>query len=319
MPTRSSSSDKGLPSKKPQRDKAPSHFKKSSQYSQERVREKPARDAANNEAKDTRSTVKDTSWTRAGQWYDSIVGEKGHYYHQELIFPRLKELLELQPGMKLLDIGCGQGILARHIPKGVIYTGFDLAQPLVQQAKRYYENDKDKTKDSKKVFFVHDATINPWPSQYCPDNQFDYAVSILALQNMKSPQIVFQETFRTLKPGGKAIFVINHPYFRIPRQTRWGFDEGSKRQIREIFSYMSHQEIPIITHPGKERAEEATTWSFHYSLNDYSKMIHTCGLHIELIEEWCSPKESYGTAARWENRARKEFPLFMALCLTKPV
>jgi len=34
---------------------------------------------------------------------------------------------------------------------------------------------------------------------------------------------------------------------------------------------------------------------------------------IDIIEEWTSDKESVGKVAKMENRARSEFPLFLAL------
>ena len=28
-----------------------------------------------------------TSWEGSHEWYDKIVGEKGHYFHEHVIFP----------------------------------------------------------------------------------------------------------------------------------------------------------------------------------------------------------------------------------------
>jgi hypothetical protein len=35
------------------------------------------------------------------------------------------------------------------------------------------------------------------------------------------------------------------------------------------------------------------------------------------MEEWCSDKKSEGAAARMEDRARKEFPLFLTILASK--
>ena len=32
---------------------------------------------------------KSTSWEPVGNWYQTIVGEEGHYYHQHVILPQL--------------------------------------------------------------------------------------------------------------------------------------------------------------------------------------------------------------------------------------
>jgi hypothetical protein len=115
-----------------------------------------------------------------------------------------------------------------------------------------------------------------------------------------------------LKRGGRLLIVLNHPCFRIPRQSGWGIDEESDLQYRRIQRYMTPLEIPIQMHPGKgERSE--TTLSFHRPLSVYSSWLWQAGFLIEKIEEWCSDKTSEGAASRRENRARREIPLFLAL------
>jgi ubiquinone/menaquinone biosynthesis C-methylase UbiE len=243
-----------------------------------------------------------TSWKSVGKWYDSIVGEEGHFYHKTIILPKTIELLKLNEKSRVLDLACGQGVLARHLPKGVKYVGVDIASTLIAAAKRYSPSPHH-------TFLQADLT-KPWPLD--PSKKFSHAVCILALQNIEKPEIIFEELSKVLEKGGKAIFVINHPYYRIPRKSCWGFNESTKTQTREITAYMTPQKIPIVTHPGKE---ESTTWSFHFPLSHYVAIARKNGFVIEQLEEWCSPKVSTGKASTWENRARQEFPLFMALAL----
>jgi hypothetical protein len=178
----------------------------------------------------------------------------------------------------------------------------DIASTLIEAAKRYSH--------SPHHTFIQADLTKKWPLG--PSEKFTHAVCILALQNMEKPDVIFEELSKVLEKGGKAIFVINHPYFRIPRKSSWHFNESTKTQTREIFAYMTPQKIPIVTHPGQE---QAATWSFHFPLSHYVSLAHKNGFVIEQLEEWCSPKISTGKASTWENRARKEFPLFMALVL----
>ena len=245
-----------------------------------------------------------TSWKHVSNWYDSLVGEQGHFYHKSIIIPHTLELLHLTPESRLLDIGCGQGVLSRNIPQEVEYLGLDIASSLIEAAKRYASS-------KKRVFLQADLT-KPWPNL---KKTFTHAACILALQNMETPEIIFNELAKVLEKGACAIFVLNHPSFRIPRKSSWNFHEASKTQTREIFSYMTPLKIPIVTTPGKSQTSE--TWSFHYPLSHYAKLIRNAGFYIVTIEEWCSPKVSTGKAAPWENRARGEFPLFMALLLER--
>ncbi|MFS8563077.1 MAG: hypothetical protein LVR00_01585 [Rhabdochlamydiaceae bacterium] len=119
-----------------------------------------------------------------------------------------------------------------------------------------------------------------------------------------------------LKPQGKLLIVLNHPCFRIPRQSSWGVDEPKKLQYRRIDRYLSPLKIPIQTHPGKQH-DSQETWSFHHPLSDYTRWLQEAGFTIEIIEEWISDKTSTGGHAKMENRSRAEFPLFLAILACK--
>lgn len=60
---------------------------------------------------------KDTSWKQVGKWYDEIASKGGHTFHQKAIFPELKKWVKFKDGDAILDLGCGQGILARELAK----------------------------------------------------------------------------------------------------------------------------------------------------------------------------------------------------------
>lgn len=247
-----------------------------------------------------------TEWEDVGKWYDQIVGVEGHYYHRHIIIPKLLHLLDLEhfDSPSLLDLACGQGILASHIPKEVAYTGIDLSHSLIEAAKK---------KETKKQTFLVGDICKPLPIQ---KKDFTHATIVLALQNVAEPAKALVQASRHLVKGGVLTMVLNHPCFRIPRQSSWGIDESKKLQYRRIDSYLSSKKIPIQMHPGKKKTSE-TTWSFHHSLSDYSRFLAEAGFVISLIEEWTSDKISTGKAAKMENRAREEFPLFIAFLAQK--
>lgn len=252
-------------------------------------------------------TKNDTTWETSSSWYDKIVGAKGHYYHQQVIIPGVLKLLDLQntPQPHLLDLACGQGILARHLPQGAKYLGIDGSSSLIQSAKKYKPNRLHE-------FSVHDLSIKA----ALPIKDFSHAVCILAIQNLPIPLPLFQTAFAHLLPGAPFLIVLNHPCFRIPRQSAWGVDAQKKLQYRRVDRYMSSLKIPIQTQPSKSDQSEQT-WSFHNPLSIYSAELKKAGFTIDLIEEWCSDKKSTGKTAAMENRSRQEFPLFMALLARK--
>lgn len=251
-----------------------------------------------------RPVMSNTSWESSHRWYDSIVGEKGHYYHEHTVLPGSLKLLQLKKGDSLLDLGCGQGVLSRQLPSDIDYVGIDASPSLVQEAK----------KRSKKSFFVGDIT-KPLPIKHDP---FSHAALILVLQNVEDHAAALANAAKHLKPGGKLLLVLNHPYFRIPRQSAWGIDESKKLQYRRVDTYMTSLKIPIQTNPGSGE-QSSQTWSFHVPLSGYIQALSQAGFVIEKMEEWVSDKKSTGPKAKMENRSRLEFPLFLALLCKKSV
>lgn len=247
-----------------------------------------------------------TSWESSAKWYDEAVGEKGHYYHEHVIFPNLFRLMGLDKcdHPKVLDIACGQGILARQIPKGVPYFGVDISPSLIQSAKERADKKFHR-------FQVGDAA----KKLNLPEKEFTHAAIILALQNISAPLQVLKNAAGHLAPNGRLFIVLNHPCFRIPRQSSWGVDEAKKLQYRRVDTYLSPLEIPIETHPGKK--EQTQTVSFHHPLSSYMNWLKEAGFAVVGMEEWVSDKISTGGKARMENRARGEFPLFLTLVCEK--
>ena len=250
-----------------------------------------------------RPNQKQTSWQKVAPWYNSLVGSEGHYYHEHLILPNVKRLLQLSPNSTLLDIGCGQGVLAHSIDTIKRYQGIDAAPTLIQHARQSITIPDYS-------FTVADAT-KALPVK----NSFSHATMILSLQNMSSAEAVIKNASKALDPKGTLLIVLNHPAFRIPRQSGWKVDERTKQQSRWINRYNSPLEIPIQMTPG--RNTEKVTWSYHHSLQDYAKMLKDAGFVITDLEEWSSDKESVGKAAKMENRARSEFPLFLCIVAQK--
>lgn len=247
---------------------------------------------------------KNFGWQKVAPWYNRLTeGGQGHYYHQHVVIPGVLNLLSLSPDSNLLDLACGNGVLAKALPEKVEYLGVDNAPSLIKEAQRTDRN------VSHKYLIADVAKSLEIPSD------FTHASIILALQNIPNPSKVLQNASDHLLTRGPLVIVLNHPAFRIPRQSLWGIDEDKKIQYRRIDKYMSPMEIPINMNPSDRNSP--ITMSYHYPLSDYSRMLKDAGFVIDLIEEWTSDKESEGRVARMENRSRSEIPLFLAIKAVK--
>lgn len=251
---------------------------------------------------------KDTSWQQVADWYERVPKEE-QSNHQTIIIPNLIKQLEtyLFPGAKVLDLASGEGTVTKALADaGYDMTGVDLANDLIETAKKQYPNIP---------FFVEDSQrISP---EFIEANKasFDAIVCVLALQNMKSIKAAFKNAKELLKSKGHLFFIINHPSFRIPKATNWGFYKNV-RQYRVVNRYMTADAIEIVAHPGRENS--ATTWTFHRPLQDYVKALKLNSMAVIDLEEWISKKVSEpGPRAKAENLARQEIPLFMSVIAQK--
>jgi len=246
------------------------------------------------------------SWEQVADWYDSLASEKGTDFHQRVVIPGVLRLLDLQKGENVLDVGCGQGVVSRALHQhGADVTGVDLSPRLVQMARQ---------RSPKAIrYHVGDARS----MEFLADHSFDAMACVLAAQNTDPIEPVFVECSRLLRPQGRLALVVNHPAFRIPRQSRWRLDRDQKVLYREVDTYLSPLRIPIDMKPFKEPGRKFT-WTYHRPIQAYVNSLADAGLWVNCLEEWPAAKTSRGGPwARAENRARAEIPLFLAMRAVK--
>lgn len=247
----------------------------------------------------------DTSWNKVSGWYDELVESGEGTYQKDLILPNVLRLLDLKKDQKVLDLACGQGFFSREFVKsGAKVLGVDLSKNLIDLAK--------KNSPKEISYEVSPAHILP----FLQNESVDLVACVSAIQNMSNVPEVIAECSRVMKRGARMIIVMNHPTFRIPKRSSWGFDDNLKIQYRRVDEYMSESKSEIIAHPGS--APEVSTPSFHHPLQFYFKSFFKAGLLVSRLEEWNSNRTSEpGPRAGAENKARKEFPMFLMVEVRK--
>lgn len=241
---------------------------------------------------------KRTSWGKVANWYNNLVEDETSY-QKKLILPNLTRLVEAKKGEVIVDLACGQGFFAREFARlGAKVIGVDISPELIEIAKQ----DKSveyHVSQGHKLDFLQNQSV-------------DKILIVLSLQNIEKVQEVIKEVSRVLKPKGELFLVLNHPSFRIPKVSSWGWDEEKKTQYRRLDSYLSESREQIQMHPGDKPWEK--TISFHRPLQFYFKALNKNGLFVSKLEEWSSHKISEpGPKKTAEDKARREFPLFLFL------
>ena len=253
---------------------------------------------------------KTTSWGAVSDWYNDYLKDEDNYQHK-VILPNLLRLLDIKnKNTNLLDLGCGQGFFIEKILESVKLNinihGVDLSSKLLKIA-------EDKFSKNENVSFKNTDASN---MSHIKEGSIDKIYSVLALQNMSDLDKVMIEIKRILKKDGRCLFVINHPAFRVPKESDWFFNNFINKQGRVVYNYMSDKRYVIDMNPGKKAMGEKTeeTISFHHPLQFFSKIFNKHDFAITRIEEWISHKKSEeGAKKRIEDDARKEIPMFMCL------
>lgn len=242
-----------------------------------------------------------TSWENVAEWYGTHLSAPGTY-QSEVVWPGALKLLGVGAGKTFLDVACGEGSFANLVVKqGGAVVGIDAAPTLIRQAQNKHIRNSE--------FLVGDAAS---AGRNLRDRKFDGAAIVLALQNISDMPAVFASVSRLLKKDAPFVIVLNHPAFRIPRQSSWGFEDERKMMYRRVDSYLSENAIPMQMHPGD--APTINTTSFHRPISSYITALSAAGFVVDAMEEWISHKESTsGPRAKAENRVRREVPMFLAI------
>jgi ubiquinone/menaquinone biosynthesis C-methylase UbiE len=113
--------------------------------------------------------------------------------HIETTAEAFVERLNIQPGMKVLDVACGSGNLAIIAArKGADVTGIDIADNLIEAAKKRAEAAGLNIK-----FEVGDAEAMPYA-----DGEFDLVMTMFGAMFAPRPEVTASELVRVCKPGG---------------------------------------------------------------------------------------------------------------------
>jgi ubiquinone/menaquinone biosynthesis C-methylase UbiE len=246
----------------------------------------------------------ETSWERVATWYDGWVGDRGSAYHRQLAIPAVLDLLQPLPGESILDVGGGQGVLAPYLVEaGARATVIDASARLIAAAKRRHGGLRAAR------FLVGDARRLRAMAGLEPASH-DAATFLLSIQDMDPLADVVASVDWALKPVSRVVLLMTHPAFRQPRHSGWGIDEDRKLTYRRIDAYLGEMAVPM-----KSLGGGAPTRSFHRPISAYVNAFADAGFATDAMFEIpdLPPDRRPGRAARGDERASAEIPIFLAL------
>ncbi|UZR98098.1 class I SAM-dependent methyltransferase [Chondrinema litorale] len=219
--------------------------------------------------------------------YNALIDTKPHnaYYDR----PNTLSLVGDIHGKSVLDAACGPGKYAEElIKKGANVTGFDLSPKMILLAKK-----RNNTPNS---FFVHDLSK---PLDMFENASFDLVICALALHYLEDWDQTMQEFYRVLKPNGRLVISIEHPFFEY-----------------NYFKSTKYFDVELVKCTWSGFGKPIEMHSYRRSLNDCITPLTNNGFLIEKILE-PKPVEAFKKADPRHYEELNTFPAFMCLSALK--
>ena len=185
----------------------------------------------------------------------------GEWHQMEPLLPQLA-------GMHVLDLGCGYGWHCKYAAdKGAeSVLGIDASKRMVEEARK-------RNSDPNITYQVCGLEEYAYPKE-----AFDLVISNLALHYVENLQAIYEDVWKTLKPGGVFLFNIEHPVFTAGVGQDWIYDAEGKPAHWPVDRYYEPGERETLFLGRKVRKQ-------HHTLTQILNGLLQAGFRIAHVEE----------------------------------
>lgn len=237
------------------------------------------------------------TWNEHADWWiDGFTGGVDPEYEEQII-PLI--LGETQGSRSVLDIGCGEGQISRRL------AAVDASRRVVGVDPTPRQIEVARERGGNVEYSV--ASVGSLPFG---DGEFDTVVTCLVFEHVDDLEGAVREVARVLAPGGRFVFLLNHPLLQTPN-SGWIDDQilDPPEQYWRIGEYLT-EKVSI------EEVEPGVRVRFvHRPLGRYLNALADVGLVLEHMYE---PPPPPGFLARCEEYAMAStIPRLLALRLRR--
>ena len=230
-------------------------------------------------------------WEANAGWWQEGFTEGADPEYVEQILPWIAS--QLRGCSRVLDVGCGEGQvgrMARRLRSVRFVAGVDPTLAQLQVARR---------RRGGVVFGRAEAAALPFAS-----GSFDAAVACLVFEHIEDVDTALAEVSRVLVPGGRFLFLLNHPLLQTPG-SGWIDDTILEEQYWRIGPYL------VEDHSLEEVEKDVFIPFIHRPLSRYVNAMASTGLYLTRMDEPAPPPGFLARAAEYVEAAT--IPRLLAL------
>ncbi|MFX1492084.1 MAG: class I SAM-dependent methyltransferase [Promethearchaeota archaeon] len=225
-------------------------------------------------------------WNNAAESWVEFIRSGKNYYSEYLNGPALKQMMGRVEGLKVLDIGCGEGHFSRFFARaGAKVTAIDFSEALIQAALA------EESRDPLGITYVATDAAN---LQMLESKSFDVAYCYMALMDIQDYLGAIAEVARVVKPKGRFLIVFAHPCFSLWRVLEGkqvgGWRTRTRRNGTKKYLYCwTSNYLQSHSYPFEWKHDRLpstfTTTGYHRPLSDYVKALTKHGFVITYLDE----------------------------------
>ena len=216
-------------------------------------------------------------WDAKAAFWDAHMAD-GNRFQRELIGPASERLLQIQPGERVLDIACGNGVFTRRLAQlGAEVIGADFSRVFLERA-RARKTPWDERITYREVDATDEAALLA-----LGEGQFNAIVCNMALMDMAEIGPLVRASRRLMAPGGRFVFSVQHPPFNNNSISLIG-----ERAAADVSTYFVKVGAYLTVPPGLGAGmpgEPVPHWYFHRPLHELFGEFFAAGWVIDGLEE----------------------------------
>ena len=220
-------------------------------------------------------------WEQHADWWQEGFTAGADPEYEEQIIPLAVE--HLAGARRVLDVGCGEGQIARVVPDGQV-VGVDPTWAQLEAAR---------SRGGAPAYVRGGADALPIATA-----SFDAVVACLVFEHIRAVDAAIAEVARVLEPGGRFVFFLNHPLLQTPN-SGWIDDHvlDPPEQYWRIGAYLVEDETV------EEVDKDVFIPFVHRPLSRYVNALADNGLTIVHMEEPAPPPGFLARAAEYADAA----------------